>query len=60
VLEPSFPEHLRGLMSALEAGDEETAVEVTRRYYRKVDTQLLRLLRAGLPAPKRVQEEDAP
>jgi len=60
ILEPTFPEHLRGLMTALEAGDEDSAAEVTQRYYRKVDTQLLRLLRAGLPPPKPVVPPEEP
>lgn len=59
VLEPSFPEHLRTLMKALETGDEELAVDTTQRYYRRVDKQLLRLLRAGLPAPRPVAAEAA-
>jgi GntR family transcriptional repressor for pyruvate dehydrogenase complex len=47
VLEPSFPNHLREFISALNAGDEERAVLVTRDYYERVDSALARILRQG-------------
>jgi DNA-binding FadR family transcriptional regulator len=53
ILEPSFPDHLRGVLAAIESGDEEKAVEVTRTYYQRVDRQLLTLLRTTLVRRKR-------
>jgi DNA-binding FadR family transcriptional regulator len=50
VLEPSFPEHLRGFIAALEDGDEERAIEVTRAYYRRVDSALMNTLGPALAA----------
>ncbi|HEX2735134.1 MAG TPA: GntR family transcriptional regulator [Polyangiaceae bacterium] len=44
ILEPSFPDHLREVIRAIEAGDEEAAASTTRAYYQKVDAQLLQLL----------------
>jgi GntR family transcriptional regulator, transcriptional repressor for pyruvate dehydrogenase complex len=44
ILEPTFPDHLRDVLRAIEAGDEEAAVATTRTYYQKVDAQLLELL----------------
>ncbi len=46
VLEPSFPEHLRSFIAALERGDEERAIEVTRDYYRRVDANFVSALEA--------------
>ena len=57
VLEPSFPQHLRDLLAALEQGDEATAVEVTRAYYRSVDSALMRIVRAGLPGDKTLDRQ---
>lgn len=48
VLEPSFPQHLRDLISALKDSDEERAIEVTRAYYRRVDAPLMASLGAAL------------
>lgn len=45
ILEPSFPDHLRSVIKAIEEGDEEAAVLSTREYYRRVDEPLLKLLR---------------
>lgn len=58
ILEPSFPDHLRGVLEAIEAGDEEKAAAVTRSYYERVDRQLLTLLRTTLHRRRaRVTEE---
>jgi DNA-binding FadR family transcriptional regulator len=48
VLDPSFPEHLKDFMAALEAADEARAIEVTRRYYEGIDGPLMRMLEAML------------
>lgn len=62
ILEPSFPDHLRGVLEAIETGNEEQATEVTRRYYERVDRQLLTLLRTTIVHRKRpaVSAEDPP
>lgn len=44
VLEPSFPQHLRDLIAAIEQGDEERAILVLRTYYQRVDADLMRTL----------------
>lgn len=44
VLEPSFPQHLRDFIAALEAGEEEQAVSVLRTYYDRVDRALMQIL----------------
>lgn len=46
VREPTFPEHLREVVEAVRDGDEARAVQSTRRYYERVDRQLMSLLRA--------------
>ncbi len=48
VLEPSFPRHLKDFIVALEAGDEATAIQVTREYYRRVDGAFMKALEAVL------------
>jgi DNA-binding FadR family transcriptional regulator len=48
VLEPSFPQHLRDFIVALDAGDEEQAIEVTRTYYRRVDGAFMKALEGAL------------
>lgn len=48
ILEASYPEHLREVIDAIEQGDEERAAESTRRYYRRVDIHLVKLLQLGL------------
>jgi len=66
ILEPSFPQHLRAVVEALDTGDEEAAVSATRDYYDRVDSQLLSLLRAGIamtqtksaPAGQRATEQE--
>ncbi|HEY6560034.1 MAG TPA: GntR family transcriptional regulator [Polyangiaceae bacterium] len=50
VLEPSFPDHLRGFIAALTDGNEERAIEVTRAYYRRVDSALITSLGPALAA----------
>src|SRR6478609_782202 len=49
VLEPSFPQHLRDLVTTLEAADEEKSIAVTREYYHRVDTMLMRALASLVP-----------
>ncbi len=46
VLEPSFPQHLRDLIAAIEASDEERAIMVTRNYYQRVDGAFMQTLAA--------------
>ncbi|HSC88164.1 MAG TPA: GntR family transcriptional regulator [Polyangiaceae bacterium] len=38
VLDPHFPDHLKKFIVALEAGDEEKAVQALRGYYTKIDS----------------------
>jgi GntR family transcriptional repressor for pyruvate dehydrogenase complex len=42
VLEPSFPQHLRDFLDAIEQADEERAIEVTKTYYKRVDAAFMR------------------
>jgi DNA-binding FadR family transcriptional regulator len=44
VLEPSFPQHLSDVASAIERGDEEGAVAALRGYYQRVDRALMQTL----------------
>jgi DNA-binding FadR family transcriptional regulator len=44
VLEPTFPQHLRDLSDAVEAGDETRAVEGLRSYYQRVDAGIMQVL----------------
>jgi len=55
VLEPSFPQHLRDFIAALDAGDEDRAIEVTRTYYRRVDGAFFRAIEGalGMKSPDR-------
>jgi GntR family transcriptional repressor for pyruvate dehydrogenase complex len=48
VLEPSFPNHLSEFIEALEAGDEERAIGVTRNYYSRVDGAFMATLTMAL------------
>lgn len=48
VLEPTFPEHLRGVAGAIASGDEAGAMRVLREYYERVDSDLMRSLGALL------------
>jgi GntR family transcriptional repressor for pyruvate dehydrogenase complex len=51
VLEPSFPQHLRDFISALADGDDDRAIDVTRKYYRRVDDAFIRALTDAFGAP---------
>jgi GntR family transcriptional regulator, transcriptional repressor for pyruvate dehydrogenase complex len=44
VLEPSFPQHLRDVASAIERGEEEAALVALRGYYQRVDRALMQTL----------------
>lgn len=44
VLEPSFPQHLRAFIEALEREDEDTSIQILRTYYERVDSRLLQAL----------------
>ncbi|MFZ5892120.1 MAG: FadR/GntR family transcriptional regulator [Myxococcota bacterium] len=44
VLEPTFPQHLRDLIDAVEAGDEARALEGLRNYYQRVDAGIMQVL----------------
>jgi DNA-binding FadR family transcriptional regulator len=48
ILEPTFPQHLRELIPAIEANEEERAIDILRAYYQRVDADLMRLLSGGL------------
>jgi DNA-binding FadR family transcriptional regulator len=50
VLEPSFPKHLRDVISAISTGNEQLAIEATRSYYVRVDGALRNHLQ---PSPTR-------
>src|SRR5262245_48188174 len=66
VLEPTFPDYLTGLVSALRSGDEAAAVATTRSYYERVDQKLMALLHAlagvNVPsnAPEPLENAEAP
>ena len=47
VLEETYPDHLRELVDALEAGDEKRASLATRTYYDRVDDKIRELLGAA-------------
>ncbi len=57
VLEPSFPEHLREFIIALDAGDEDRAIEVTRTYYRRVDGAFMKALESAIG--KKITRDDS-
>jgi GntR family transcriptional regulator, transcriptional repressor for pyruvate dehydrogenase complex len=44
VLEPSFPQYLRDFGIALESGDTEAAIAITRAYYQRVDRAFMQAL----------------
>lgn len=48
VLEPSFPEHLRELIAAIESSNEEQALQALSTYYQRVDNDLMKALGAVL------------
>lgn len=53
VLEPSFPQHLREFLEALEREDEESSIGVLRTYYERVDSRLLQALGPALSTRER-------
>src|SRR5882724_3041842 len=57
VLEPSFPKHLRDVISAISAGNEQLAIEATRAYYVRVDGALRNNLQ---PSPSRETAAEVP
>lgn len=44
VLDPTFPQHLRDLIHALERSEEDRAIEVLRTYYHRVDSGVMQAL----------------
>jgi hypothetical protein len=50
VLEPSFPQHLRDVSRAIEAGDEESGLTALRAYYSRVDRALMQTLSGVMKA----------
>lgn len=44
VLDPTFPQHLRDLILAVEVSDEERAIDVLQNYYRRVDSGVMQAL----------------
>lgn len=58
LLDPGFPDHLRTLMNALRAGDEEAAISATRHYYEHIDSELIRVLDALLSLRRRAAKRD--
>src|SRR4029079_5214313 len=65
ILEPSFPDHLRDFIDALNAGDEERAIETTRAYYRRVDAAFMKVLEGTMslrvtPTPGAVESDNRP
>jgi GntR family transcriptional regulator, transcriptional repressor for pyruvate dehydrogenase complex len=59
VLDPGYPAHLRELMAAFRAGDEEAAIKTTRDYYERVDSEIIRLLDVLLSLKRRAAARDA-
>jgi GntR family transcriptional regulator, transcriptional repressor for pyruvate dehydrogenase complex len=53
LLDPAFPDHLRTLMTAMREGNEEAAIDATRRYYEHIDSELIRVLDALLSLRRR-------
>jgi GntR family transcriptional regulator, transcriptional repressor for pyruvate dehydrogenase complex len=51
ILEPSYPDHLKEVVDAIEQGDDERAAQSTRTYYQRVDGHLCKLLQLGLRTP---------
>lgn len=48
VLEPSFPDHLREFLQALEQGAEASALDGLRRYYQRVDSAFIQALESAM------------
>jgi DNA-binding GntR family transcriptional regulator len=59
VLEPSFPKHLRDVISAISEGDEELAIDATRAYYVRVDGALRAHLQPA-PPPRLAEPAELP
>jgi GntR family transcriptional regulator, transcriptional repressor for pyruvate dehydrogenase complex len=59
VMDPGYPAHLRELMAAFRAGDEEAAIKTTREYYERVDNEIIRLLDVLLSLKRRAEARDA-
>jgi GntR family transcriptional repressor for pyruvate dehydrogenase complex len=57
VLEPSFPQHLRDFIGALDTGDADRAIEVTRTYYRRVDGAFMKAVEGLLGTRPRSSAE---
>lgn len=51
VLEPSFPQHLRDLVSCVESAEEDKAIAVLHTYYHRVDSGLMQAL-GGVLRPR--------
>jgi GntR family transcriptional repressor for pyruvate dehydrogenase complex len=60
VLEPSFPQSLRDFITALADGDEERTIDVTRKYYRRVDDAFIRALTDAFGAPPGSRRRPSP
>lgn len=59
--EPTYPEYLRGLARAIEAGDEAKAKETARAFFRRTDETLLALLeRIAAGAAEAAKDVEAP
>ena len=46
----NFPNYLHELIASIEAGDHETAINLTRSYYQHVDSRLMHMLGPLMPA----------
>lgn len=58
LLDPEFPDHMRKLMAAMRAGDEEAAIDATRRYYERIDSEMIRVLDTLLSLRRRAALRD--
>ena len=52
MLEPSFPQYLRDFSVALESGDSEAAITLTRAYYQRVDRAFMQALALVMTSKK--------
>jgi len=52
VLEPTFPQYLRDFTGALESGDTERAITLTRAYYQRVDRAFMQALALVMSSKK--------
>jgi DNA-binding GntR family transcriptional regulator len=59
VLDPTFPQHLRDFIEALDNGDEARAIEVTRSYYSHIDRAFMRVLEEALAGRAAIQPPDS-